>query len=338
MVVVQKLRNQIFRAAADRRHRTDAGHPEPFPAVDDEGDLRLLYVLNREIAVEEPDERSDRAGRIIVLGLAEEQCGTSFEIAKIDVIAECGADDLALRRDGQDHLRLGIVPVGFGVDADIRTTADRRHRLRLGEDFGVGTDTHFEVLRPKTEFLEQFLDLGGLLRTGDEALEIVAEDGRQPAADLLRTQRIALGLFLDHALQHAVRKGDASRLDGLQIGWREKIARLAREERVERAETRKARGIAQSVRQPVDLEKRRDRCRYRGQVEHLSALDQDRTGSAGGFGPDAPDEHRAGCVGGLNIFGAQRPFETHQKSSAHLVPRRYGPLIVRMSDNEMTCF
>ena len=67
-------------------------------------------IGERETVVEETDERTDGAGPVIVLRLAEKQRRTSFDITEIDVVAERRATNLAARIDGQNHFRLGIVP------------------------------------------------------------------------------------------------------------------------------------------------------------------------------------------------------------------------------------
>jgi hypothetical protein len=43
------------------------------------------------------------------------------------------------------------------VNADVGARADRRHRLRLGEDLGVGADADLEVLRPQALGLQHSL-------------------------------------------------------------------------------------------------------------------------------------------------------------------------------------
>ena len=55
-------------------------------------------VVEREVAVEQAHEGSDGRRRIVVLGLGEQQRGAAFDIAQVDVVAERGADDRALRR------------------------------------------------------------------------------------------------------------------------------------------------------------------------------------------------------------------------------------------------
>ena len=102
-----------------------------------------------KLLVEQADERADRARRVVVLGLAEQQRAAALEVAQVDVVAERGADDAAAAVDGEHDLRLGIVPLPTSGWMPISAPVpDRRHRLRLGEDLGVGPDADFEVLRP----------------------------------------------------------------------------------------------------------------------------------------------------------------------------------------------
>ena len=103
----------------------------------------------REVRVEQADERADRARRVVVLGLAEQQRAAALEVAQVDVVAERRADGLAVAADDQHDLGLRIVPLRLRMDADLGARADRRHRLRLGEDLGIGADADLEILRPR---------------------------------------------------------------------------------------------------------------------------------------------------------------------------------------------
>ncbi|MNE37804.1 hypothetical protein D3C80_1316730 [compost metagenome] len=131
MVTVQELRSEVFRRAADRLHGADTRHGETVLTLDQKRDLRLLHVFDGEAAVEQADERTDRAGGIVVLRLAEQEGGTAFEIAQVDVVAERRADDAAIGGDGEHHFRLRVVPLRFRVNADQCAAADRGHGLRL---------------------------------------------------------------------------------------------------------------------------------------------------------------------------------------------------------------
>ena len=53
----------------------------------------VCRTSSRETSVEEADERPDRAGGIVVLGLAEQQGRAALHVAQVDVVAEHRADD-----------------------------------------------------------------------------------------------------------------------------------------------------------------------------------------------------------------------------------------------------
>ena len=55
---------------------------------DAEADLDLRERVEVEAGIEQADERADRAGAVIVLGLAEQQGAAAFEVPQIDVVAE----------------------------------------------------------------------------------------------------------------------------------------------------------------------------------------------------------------------------------------------------------
>ena len=171
--------------------------------------------------VEEPDERANGAGRVVVLGLAEQQRAAAFEVAQVDVVAERRADDAAGVIDGEHDLRLGVVPLGLRMDADFRAGADRRHRLALGEDLRVGTDADLEILRPHALRDEHVLEPPRLLGARPDSLQVVADDGRDRAAQAFRLAGVAARLLLDDAFEQAGDEGDAAGLDRLEIAGRE---------------------------------------------------------------------------------------------------------------------
>jgi hypothetical protein len=173
------------------------------------------------VLVEEPDERADGARRVVVLGFAEEQCAPAFEIAQVDVIAQGCADHPPGGADSEDHLRLRVVPLGSGMDTDLRSGADRGHRLRFGEDFGVGTNADLEVLRPDAapdQDLLQRLGVGGARPDVVQTLSNHAEN-RLPKA--VRARGIAARLLLDDTFQEAGDERHTGCLDRLQVARRE---------------------------------------------------------------------------------------------------------------------
>ncbi len=143
------LRHEVGRVAADLAHRRAALHAEAVGALDRHRELRRPHVVEAEAVVEEPDERPDGAGGVVVLGLAEQERRAPLDVAQVHVVAEARAPDPPAAVDRQHHLRLGVVPLRHRMQADRRAPADRRHRLALGEDLGVRPDAHLEILAPQ---------------------------------------------------------------------------------------------------------------------------------------------------------------------------------------------
>ena len=116
----------------------------------------------------------------------------------------------------------GLFHVRLRVDADLGTGADRRHRLRLGEDLGVRTDADLEILRPRAlRAISASLSRAPPASPGarSRGRRRSARDQRPRTASALR--RVAARLLLDHALEHARDEGDAGGLDRLQVAGRE---------------------------------------------------------------------------------------------------------------------
>ena len=223
-----RLRGEIARIAADLGHRRAAFEPESVLALDDERDRRLPHVVERECRVEEAQEGADRATRVLVLRLAEQERRAPLEIAQIDVVGERRADDRAAGGDRERDLGLGIVPERGLVEAGVVARSDRRHRLALGEHLGVGADADFQILRPGAGLDQRILEPH---RRGRARLAACSRSSPSTLHDLLARLRRAFAAaaraLLDHALEQRLREGDARRLDRLQIDGREQ-ARAAR--------------------------------------------------------------------------------------------------------------
>ena len=174
-LATDRVAHEVERIAADHRHRTDARHLEAIRAVDAHGDVAAADVVDAEAFVEEANERTDRARRVVVLGLAEKQRAAALEIAQVDVVAERRAHGAAVAVHREHDFRLRIVPLRLGVDAHLGAQTHRRHRLRLGEDLGIGTDAHLEVLRPGALPDQRFLHLRRLGRAGTDFRQVVAD-------------------------------------------------------------------------------------------------------------------------------------------------------------------
>src|SRR5579863_1684534 len=173
------LRHQLGGVAADLAHRAFAAQHEAIVPFDREVDGGRPHVIEGEAPVEQADERPDRGGAVVVLGLTQEKRAPPLEIAQIDVVAERRTHDRAAAVRHQRHFGLGIVPARGGMKADFGTGADRRHRLRLGEDLGVGADADFEVLRPETALYQRLLEALGCFGTGTDAGKVGADLARQ---------------------------------------------------------------------------------------------------------------------------------------------------------------
>jgi hypothetical protein len=111
------------------------------------------------------------------------------------------------------------------MDADLGAPAHGREHRRRGEDLRVRPDADLQVLRPQSLPHQQGLQLQRAIGARPHVGERAAEDLRHAPAHLGRGGQVALGPFLDHALEQAGRKGDARGLDHLQIAGREQLRR-----------------------------------------------------------------------------------------------------------------
>ncbi|MCY1220355.1 hypothetical protein D9M72_323650 [compost metagenome] len=187
------------------------------------------------------------------------------------------------------------------MQADLHAGADRGQRRRLGEDFRVRADADLEVLRPQALRKQHRLEPVGFGRAGADAREVVAHHGHHLAAHRLGTARVAARLLLDHALDHAGRKGHAGRLDHLQV---------VRSEQMAMGDIRSVcGGLGQPVGQRTEgtprcalhgphriraIEQRRHRGRQRADVEQLPVAHRHQRGPAAGAGhPHTADQQRA---------------------------------------------
>ncbi len=124
-----------------------------------QGDPLLADSVQGEGAVEQPDERAQRAGCGVVLGHAEEQRAAALHVTEVDVVAEGAPTCAAPGVDEKHQLGLGVVPGREAGDADLRAVADRGEHGCLGEDLGVRPQTHLQVLRPHALGEEHLLDM-----------------------------------------------------------------------------------------------------------------------------------------------------------------------------------
>jgi hypothetical protein len=105
--------------------------------------------------------------------------------------------------------------------ADFGAQTHGGHRLRLGENLGIGTDAHLQILGPGALPDQRFLHLRGLGRAGTNLRQVVADHRDDFPAHGDRLGRIATRLFLDDALERAGDERDAGGLQCLQIARRQ---------------------------------------------------------------------------------------------------------------------
>ena len=161
VMLAQRLSLQVFGIAADLAHRAAAIQRIAVGALDPQRDFGSADVVHRELVVEQAHERAERAGRVIVLRLAQQQRGSPFEIAQVDVVAQCRAHRLALSIDQQHDFGLWVVPRRIGPHADVRAPAHRRQHGRFGEDFRIRADRDLQILRPQALVDQRLLQRRG---------------------------------------------------------------------------------------------------------------------------------------------------------------------------------
>src|SRR5262245_19374667 len=225
----QHLFDERGRVARDLAHRGAPLQHVAILALHLQAHLDAAHVVEREGGVGIAQERGERGRRSVVLGLGQQERGASLDVTKVDVVAERGADDCARGSNEEYDLGLGIVPGRDWIETRLHAVTHRRHRLRLGEDFRVGSDADLQVLRPGALSDQNALQLGSLVAAGNEVGQVAPEVGRDAFADRLGLLRGTARLLLDDALQHGSGKGDAGSLDGLQVdrGQQPGLVRLA---------------------------------------------------------------------------------------------------------------
>src|SRR5688572_30176123 len=196
-MLTNRLADELGGVAADLRHRTLAFEPEAFLARNLEFHDRLAYVIEGELAVEQPDERPDGAGGVVVLGLAQQKRAAALDVAQIDVVAQRGAEDAPSTIYRENDLGLRVVPCRVRTHAYPVAPAHRRQCRRLGEDLGVGPDGHLEVLRPEAVGDQRLLELLRLLGAGLHRTDVGTDALAQTVAQTLRLAGVAAATLLD---------------------------------------------------------------------------------------------------------------------------------------------
>ena len=164
MIAAVRLRGEIGEVAADLAHVGGVAHAKAVEAVHGGLEAQAASGVERVAGVQHPNERAYRARGIVVLGPAEKERAPSFHVSQVHVVAEGDADDGPRAVHHEDELGLGITPDGGGMYAHAGAQADRGHGRTLGEELGIGTDPHLEILRPHVPGDEDVLDAGGLPR------------------------------------------------------------------------------------------------------------------------------------------------------------------------------
>lgn len=98
VIPADRLGHEIQRVTADQGHGTAAFKRKAVVALDVQIHDAIAHVIERKRFIEQTNERADRTGRIVVLGLAQQQGAAAFEITQIDVIAQSDAMHLASDR------------------------------------------------------------------------------------------------------------------------------------------------------------------------------------------------------------------------------------------------
>ena len=115
------------------------------------------------------------------------------------------------------------------MQAGIGSCADRRHRLRLGEDLGIRPDADFQILAPRALFDQNAFEVHCLLRARPELGKVLTDHADDFGANRRGRGRVAACLFLDDAFQHRYGEGDTGGLDRLQVDRRQqrRLPRIA---------------------------------------------------------------------------------------------------------------
>jgi hypothetical protein len=117
-------------------------HHKTFRTFHFEGQLTLPHIVDAEVFIEQANERADGAAGVVVFGFAEQQGAAAFKVAKVHIIAQCGADHFTAGVRSQDDFGFRVVPLAGRVDAHPRTGPHCAHGLGFGENFSVGPDAH----------------------------------------------------------------------------------------------------------------------------------------------------------------------------------------------------
>ena len=119
LVCSHDLLDQFDGIATDLVHRVGPVEREALDTVDTQLNHLLSDMVQVEGVVEEADEGSNRAGCVVVLGLAQQQSAAALDVTQIDIVAQAGSDDFGSAVYGQYNLWPGVVPGGVGTNANV---------------------------------------------------------------------------------------------------------------------------------------------------------------------------------------------------------------------------
>src|SRR2546428_1625936 len=93
LVCCHDLLDQFDGIATDLVHRVGPVEREALDTVHTQLNHLLSDMVQVEGVVEEADEGSNRAGCVVVLGLAQQQSAAALDVTQIDIVAQAGSDD-----------------------------------------------------------------------------------------------------------------------------------------------------------------------------------------------------------------------------------------------------
>ena len=245
--------------------------------------LRTSSIV--KLVVEQPDERPDRAGRVVVLGLAEQQRPAALDVAQVDVVAERRADDPAARVDRSTTSGSGLFQIESGAHADRRAGPTEESTGDLVKTSASGPIADLEVLRPPPVLDQRALERGGLRRSRARSRGSAADRAPSSPADRGARRPVAARALLDHPFDRRDRERHAAGLDACRsTGLSSSTAPgLYGTER-----------LAAGAAEIAALDQRRNRRRDARHVEQLAADDEQR---ARPFrSRDPPEERSSGPI------------------------------------------
>lgn len=140
------LADQIHGVSADLTHGAVTIEDEAILALHLQCQLGAAYIVHAIGFIKETDEGADGAGSIVILRFAKQKGRATLNIAQVHIIAEGGALHRTATVHRQHDFRLGIIPPGSGMQADIGPMANGREHLGLAEHFRIRTDAHLQIL------------------------------------------------------------------------------------------------------------------------------------------------------------------------------------------------